>query len=71
MAAREDYGRLAVTVCDDGPGAKGLGEPGFGIGLTNVRDRLEALYGADASITSGPTEAGYCTEIRLPLRTHG
>ena len=71
VAAREDYGRLAVTVCDDGPGAKGLGEPGFGIGLTNVRDRLEALYGADASITSGPTEAGYCTEIRLPLRTHG
>ena len=71
VAAREDYGRLAVTVCDDGPGAKGFGEPGFGIGLTNVRDRLEALFGKEASISSGPTEAGYCTEIRLPLRTHG
>nr|WP_137677057.1 histidine kinase [Parerythrobacter lutipelagi] len=71
VSAREDFGRLAVTVCDDGPGAKGLGEPGFGIGLTNVRDRLEALFGKDASITSGPTEAGYCTEIRMPLRTHG
>ncbi|WP_128891424.1 sensor histidine kinase [Erythrobacter sp. HKB08] len=71
VAAREDYGRLAVTVCDDGPGADGLGEPGFGIGLTNVRDRLEALFGKEASITSGPTEAGYCTEIRLPLRKHG
>lgn len=71
VSAREDYGRLAITVCDDGPGANGLGEPGFGIGLTNVRDRLEALYGKDANITSGPTHIGYCTEIRLPLRTHG
>lgn len=71
VAARVDFGRLAITVCDDGPGAKGLGEPGFGIGLTNIRDRLEALYGADASLTSGPTGDGYCTEIRLPLRTHG
>lgn len=70
IAAREDYGRLAITVEDDGPGTSGGG--GFGIGLANVRDRLHARFGNDAVITSGPVEGGgYLTEIRIPLVKHG
>jgi LytS/YehU family sensor histidine kinase len=70
IKAREDYGRLAISVSDDGPGANDLAEHGFGIGLANVRDRLKARFGDDATITAGPTETGYCTEIRVPLRRH-
>ncbi|MGB5779268.1 MAG: histidine kinase [Allopontixanthobacter sediminis] len=80
LAARAEYGRLVVSVSDDGPGHNGrsrdgeageTGAPGFGIGLANVRDRLEARFGKEASITSGPTRHGYLTELRLPLVTHG
>jgi hypothetical protein len=70
LGAREEYGRLVVTVSDDGKGAaRRKAEPseGFGIGLGNVRDRLAARFGDEATIVSGPTSAGYATEIRLPL----
>ncbi|USA39307.1 sensor histidine kinase [Pelagerythrobacter marinus] len=71
IAAREDYGRLAITVEDDGPGAPASAGQGFGIGLANVRDRLQARFGREASVTSGPVEGGYLTEIRIPLVKHG
>ncbi|MXO69012.1 sensor histidine kinase [Altererythrobacter marinus] len=71
IAAREDYGRLAITVEDDGPGAPSSAGQGFGIGLANVRDRLQARFGREASVTSGPVEGGYLTEIRIPLVKHG
>ncbi|WP_379553073.1 sensor histidine kinase [Qipengyuania sp. DGS5-3] len=74
IAAREEYGRLVLTVSDDGPGGKaGSDTPngGFGIGLANVRDRLIARFGKEASITSGPILDGYETELRLPMVKHG
>ncbi|HSG35361.1 MAG TPA: histidine kinase [Sphingomonadaceae bacterium] len=73
LAAREEYGRLVITVSNDGKGAT-KGRPaseGYGIGLANVRERLEARFGDQASIVSGPTETGYATNIRIPLLTHG
>jgi len=72
LAAREEYGRLVITVSDDGKGAeKGrTARPGYGIGLTNVRQRLEARFGEQASIVSGPTGSGYATHIRIPLVKH-
>lgn len=73
IAAREEYGRLVIEVSDNGPGAKareGRGS-GLGIGLANVRDRLEARYGDAASLASGPAEGGgWRTVIRLPLEHH-
>lgn len=70
VAAREDAGRLVLTVSDDGPGSMDLGEPGFGIGLANVSDRLKARFNTDATIVAGPNDSGYSTEIRVPLRKH-
>ncbi|HEY7807903.1 MAG TPA: histidine kinase [Croceibacterium sp.] len=70
LSAREEYGRLVVTVADDGKGsARGRAGPrdGLGIGLGNVRDRLAARFGDEATVVSGPTSTGYATEIRLPL----
>jgi hypothetical protein len=70
LSAREEYGRLVVTVADDGrPAARVGGKPrdGLGIGIGNVRDRLAARFGDEATVVSGPTLAGYATEIRVPL----
>jgi len=72
LAAREEYGRLVLTVSDDGQasdaeGDRGEARAGYGIGLVNVRDRLEARFGAEATIVSGPVPGGYFTQLRLPM----
>ena len=69
--AREEFDRLVVTVTDDGPGIPDGAEHGFGIGLANVRDRLEARFGSDVSLTSGPIDGGYRSEMRIPLTRNG
>ncbi|HSJ79548.1 MAG TPA: histidine kinase [Erythrobacter sp.] len=67
LAAREEFDRLVITVSDDGPGVPPGASHGFGIGLANVRDRLEARFGPDIGFTSAPVPGGYRTEIRIPL----
>jgi two-component system LytT family sensor kinase len=67
IAARAEYGRLVVTVSDNGAGMPAGATHGFGIGLANVRDRLAARFGEDAMIVSGPVEGGYRSELRLSL----
>ncbi len=67
LAAREEFDRLVITVSDDGPGVPQGAHHGFGIGLANVRDRLEARFGPDIGFTSAPVPGGYRTEIRIPL----
>jgi LytS/YehU family sensor histidine kinase len=59
-----------VTVADDGHGAARAGtraRDGFGIGLSNVHDRLAARFGDEASVVSAATSSGYATQIRIPL----
>jgi hypothetical protein len=72
LSAREEYGRLVITVEDDGKrnGETPRPRAGHGIGLANVRERLEARFGDQASIVSGPTSTGYATHIRIPLLRH-
>jgi len=69
IRARRDGEQLVVGVHDRGPGldadATGLG----GVGLTNTRERLLALYGDAASVTMRTEpEGGAAAEIRLPWR---
>ncbi|MEM6474533.1 MAG: histidine kinase [Pseudomonadota bacterium] len=71
VVAREEFDRLVVTVSDDGPGVPEGAPHGFGIGLANVRDRLEARFGPDIGFSSAPIEGGYSTEMRIPLTRHG
>jgi len=67
VSATEEFDRLVITVSDDGPGVPEGGSHGFGIGLANVRDRLEARFGPDIGFSSGSVPGGYRTEIRIPL----
>lgn len=68
IAAEGEAGVLTLSVRDDGPGA-GQGEtPGLGIGLANIRNRLEAMYGREGALNIGPREPrGFAAVIRLPL----
>lgn len=71
IAAREEPGWLVIEVSDDGPSAAQSGKAGFGIGLANVRDRLEARYGNEASLAAGPApDGGWRAVLRLPLVRH-
>ena len=68
LSAREEHGRLVLTVADDGPGAPAdAASAGCGIGLQNVRDRLAARFGSDATVVSGSTGNGYATIVRIPM----
>ncbi|MEM7260935.1 MAG: histidine kinase [Planctomycetota bacterium] len=75
---REDD-QLILEVSDDGPGVQGSPEKlfGRGVGLTNGRDRLEQLYGADQSsfeiesrskIGAPTDETGMTIRIRIPYQ---
>jgi len=70
VIAREEFGRLVISVFDDGPGLGGKDCGGTGIGLANVERRLKTAYGRDAHVVTGPAPGGgYATHIRIPLHT--
>ncbi|MFZ6843572.1 sensor histidine kinase [Undibacterium sp. RuTC16W] len=68
ITARCEQAILSIAVHDDGAGFKN--EMGNGIGLLNVQERLQALFGttAELSMMAG-TEGGVTACIRLPAMT--
>jgi two-component system LytT family sensor kinase len=68
IAAEAHDGRLRVTVADDGAHDIDADPVRLGVGLENVRRRLEALYGDAGRLTCGPgAERGFTAAIELPL----
>ncbi len=69
IRAWEEGGKLFLSVADDGdPLPEGDGPHGTGVGLANVRDRLDARYGEDSSVTAGPQEGGgYQVVLEMPV----
>jgi LytS/YehU family sensor histidine kinase len=60
-------GMMSITVSDDGASGAG-GPPGLGVGLENVRRRLENHYGQRAALTYGAREPrGFQVRLDLPL----
>ncbi|QJE03153.1 histidine kinase [Massilia forsythiae] len=58
---------LHVQVCDDGVGIDT--HAGDGVGLANIRERLQLLYGTQAELSIAmPPGGGACATIRLPYR---
>ena len=70
VTVRTEFSVLIVSVEDDGPGLDGGTLDAFGMGLQNSSDRLNALYGAAASLAIGNRVdgSGCAVVIRLPLR---
>jgi signal transduction histidine kinase len=71
LEASRDGDDLVVIVEDDGePCAQKAAEgvEGMGVGLTNVRQRLEVLYGARGVLQAAPRERGFLVLLRLPLK---
>ena len=65
IAARREDGRLLLSVADDGLGFTGT--PGEGVGLSNIRARLAALFGPAArlDLRSG-VGAGVTAVLEIP-----
>ena len=51
LKAEVVHGKLSVTVTDTGLGFGRAATAGTGVGLANIRERLQLLYGAKASLT--------------------
>lgn len=66
--AREENGKLIITVSDDGDPLPADGPHGTGVGLNNVYERLDARYGAESNVTWGPREGGgFAVTLELPI----
>jgi len=67
IAGRREGEQLVLTVRDDGPGLEATAGSGGGVGLSNTRERLEALYGERASLDVANAEGGGAiATVRLP-----
>jgi LytS/YehU family sensor histidine kinase len=70
VQAEADGERLTLRVFNTLAPGKAIGMAG--IGLANVRERLEVQFGEAASFQAGPTENNrWLAEIRMPLLRDG
>ena len=70
LVARREGGRLVLEVQDSGPGPSHARPETGGVGLRNTRERLAALYGADATFAlERGAEGGAVARVALPFHT--
>lgn len=65
IAATREVGRLRLAVEDDGEGFPARYEEGMG--LSNLRKRLETMYGAEASLRIESSASGSRVTVDLPV----
>jgi len=67
VKAEVRHGRLAVTVADTGLGFGKAATSGTGVGLANIRERLQLLYGPKATLTVTENQpSGTVVTITVP-----
>ena len=67
VSARAADGVLRLRVEDDGTGAAGAADPGEGLGLRLIEERLAAIYGPAASLRTGAMPGGgFAAEVTIP-----
>lgn len=65
LSASRDGAQLRVTVADNGAGFSSVG--GSGLGLSNIRQRLETMHGTRAWLEVGaPASGGFTATIVIP-----
>lgn len=75
IAAKKEGDMLRLQVCDNGPNAPEnpsllLQNCGTSVGLVNMRDRLQHLYGTrQAFLLSRLKPSGLCVSLKLPFET--
>jgi hypothetical protein len=70
VAAEIVHGKLAVTVADTGLGFGKAATAGTGVGLANIRERLQMLYGPQAVLTVAENQpSGTVVTITVPYKT--
>jgi LytS/YehU family sensor histidine kinase len=64
------HGKLQVTVADTGLGFGKAATAGTGVGLANIRERLQLLYGPKATLTVAENQPhGTRVTVTVPYRT--
>jgi hypothetical protein len=64
------HGKLQVTVADTGLGFGKAGTAGTGVGLANIRERLQLLYGPKAALSVAENQpSGTLVTVTVPYRT--
>ncbi len=70
VAAEIVHGKLQVTVADTGLGFGKAATAGTGVGLANIRERLQMLYGPRASLTVTENQpSGTVVTVTVPYRS--
>jgi hypothetical protein len=70
VAAEIVHGKLQVTVADTGLGFGKAATAGTGVGLANIRERLQLLYGNKASLTVAENQpSGTVVTVTVPYTT--
>ncbi len=69
IVANHDAEALTIEVIDTGSGASlGESEPGSGLALRTLRERLSISFGDDASLSLHKNDEGSTARVRLPWR---
>lgn len=77
ITAKREGGALVLSVCDNGPNAPEdptelLSNVKTGVGLVNMRDRLNYLYQGRGDFSLSHVEPqGLCVTLRIPFETRG
>ena len=70
VAAEIVHGKLQMTVSDTGLGFGKAATAGTGVGLANIRERLQLLYGPKASLTVTENKpSGTVVTVTVPYKT--
>ena len=70
VAAEVIHGKLAVSVADTGLGFGRAATAGTGVGLANIRERLQLLYGSRATLTVAENQpSGTVVTVTVPYKS--
>ena len=70
LTARINANRLAITVENQAqdPAVAAVRPDGLGVGLRNIRERLAALYGSEATLQAEAVGSGFKVTLAIPAR---